>query len=287
MEYGKGGLSASIRNEKITAALINVQAEIEGAKKASTNPHLQTKYADLLAVWDAVRGPLSENGLHLLQSAATEFLDRGGVFATIVRVTSKLTHVSGEFYASDLCMPVPNATPQGIGSAISYAKRYAMSALLGIPSIADEEGRKCDDDAETAQGRGTTRSKPSPQPEQKKRTEANAAPAKKPAAASAKAPAPSAPKEEEPTPPSEEGLRLDRAARFKKLIAVMAVKIEVKRGDGTVYNEKERRGFLVQEAQKIAAEFFKVPTANEVPADKFEAFLNKVEDLLLAEYGLK
>jgi len=123
--------------ENLFTALNAAQAVMSGAKKDAENPHLRSKYADLASVWDACRGPLTSNGLAVIQMPSSDGPE--------VTVTTLLTHKSGEWIASDLTLTSDKNTPQGAGSAITYARRYGLSAMAGI---APE-----DDDGNEAEGR--------------------------------------------------------------------------------------------------------------------------------------
>lgn len=102
------------------------------ASKDAINPHFGSKYADLAAIIEAVRKPLTNNGLSFVQ--LTEGSDTG------VTVTTRLLHVSGESVSSSLWLPVAQKTPQAYGSALTYAKRYSLSALVGIAADVDDDG---------------------------------------------------------------------------------------------------------------------------------------------------
>lgn len=133
---------------KLAAALCKAQAAIEGAKKDSSNPHFKTKYADLSSVWDAIRKPLTDNGLSVVQFPRT--INNG------VEIETTLLHTSGEFMADVLWMPCAQMNAHGVGSAITYGRRYALMAVAGV---APEE-----DDGNGAAERGTDgeRHKPGP-----------------------------------------------------------------------------------------------------------------------------
>ncbi len=122
------------------AAVSAAQSQFAGAKKDAVNPAFRSKYADLASVWDAVREHLTENKLAIIQIPTAE--------ANVVTVTTILTHASGEWISGELAMTSEKFTPQGIGSCITYARRYALSAFLGI---APED----DDGNEASQGKGT------------------------------------------------------------------------------------------------------------------------------------
>ncbi len=117
----------------LAAALAKAQGMIAGAKKDSVNPHFKTSYADLASVWDACRAALSANGLSVVQP--TQPATGGVLVATI------LLHTSGEWIRGDLFMPCAKPDAQGIGSAITYARRYGLAAMVGVaPDDDDGEG---------------------------------------------------------------------------------------------------------------------------------------------------
>ena len=127
---------------KLSEALAKAQGEIEGAKKESDNPFYHARYAALSSVWDACRDPLSKNGLSVVQLPGQN--DGKGLF-----VDSILLHSSGEWISSRLYINPVKDDPQGVGSAISYARRYGLQALIGIAPM--------DDDGEAAMGRQQSR----------------------------------------------------------------------------------------------------------------------------------
>lgn len=131
------GLRMSPSIGKLADALAKAQGEMEGASKDSTNPHFKSKYADLAAVREACK-PLSKHGIAHLQPTKAD--------GAKVTVTTMLIHSSGEWIAEDLTLTAGQATPQAVGSAITYGRRYGLAAMVGI---APE-----DDDGEAAEGRG-------------------------------------------------------------------------------------------------------------------------------------
>lgn len=126
----------SEQTQELAAALAKAQGQMTAAKFNRTNPHFKNKYADLSAIIEAVRKPLSDNGLSVTQAIE---INGGGA---LVLVTT-LRHSSGQWTDSHYPLPM-NAKPQEFGSALTYAKRYSLSSLVCIS--ADE-----DDDAEIAQ----------------------------------------------------------------------------------------------------------------------------------------
>jgi ERF superfamily len=131
---------------KLAAALSKAQGSITGALKESANPFFKSKYADLAACWDACRKALSENGLAVIQTPEV-----GNGYVTIVTL---LAHESGEWIRSWLPMRPKDFSPQAVGSTMTYARRYALAAMVGLAQV--------DDDAESAQQRGMDPNQPDP-----------------------------------------------------------------------------------------------------------------------------
>lgn len=119
--------SESIAN--LAAALSKAQGQIEGARKTSANPYFKSKYADLSEVWDACRDALGANGLAVTQFPVSG--DQG------IGVDTMLMHSSGEWLSQEFFLPVSLAkdgtsNAQGGGSALTYARRYALAAVVGV-----------------------------------------------------------------------------------------------------------------------------------------------------------
>jgi hypothetical protein len=122
---------------KFAAAFVKAQAEIKGAVKDATNPHFKNKYADLSSVMDACKGSLNKHGIAIIQ--LPERCDAGRV-----ALTTKLLHESGEWIASTGEIPVDRNGPQAYGSALTYARRYFLSAMVGV-CAEDDDGNGADD----------------------------------------------------------------------------------------------------------------------------------------------
>ena len=125
---------------ELSTALSKAQGLIEGAKKDAANPFFKSKYADLASVWDACRAALAVNGLAVIQSPAAE--------GTRVSVDTLLTHSSGQWVAGTVSVTAREDSPQAIGSAITYLRRYALQSFVGV---APE-----DDDANAASAKSHT-----------------------------------------------------------------------------------------------------------------------------------
>ena len=124
--------SESIAN--LAKALASVQADLTYAKKDSKNPFFKSNYADLESVWEACRGLLSFNGLSVSQFPGTySDLDKSMSLTTI------LMHESGEWISQEMSVPVSKVDAQGAGSAITYMRRYALAAVVGVVQ-ADDDG---------------------------------------------------------------------------------------------------------------------------------------------------
>lgn len=119
---------------ELFSALSKAQSKIEGAIKDKKNPFFKSTYADLNSVWEACRGPLTENNLSILQTIE-------GTKESMVLVTW-IGHSSGQFIRSFLPLMIQKQDPQSVGSAITYARRYALGALVGICSEEDDDGEK-------------------------------------------------------------------------------------------------------------------------------------------------
>lgn len=116
---------------KIAPALLKAQIAIKAAIKDSVNPAFRgSKYADLSSVIDAVKGPLNANGITFLQGL--EDSEHG------VAVETMLLHESGEWLSSTVRIPAPKQDPQGYGSATTYARRYGLQSMCGVPAEDDD-----------------------------------------------------------------------------------------------------------------------------------------------------
>lgn len=118
---------------KISKALAQFQGEVKNPANTETNPFFNSKYAPLSDILNAVRPLLSKYGLSVLQSPSGDGQN--------IAITTLIVHESGEWIESDpLTLKAEKATAQGAGSAITYARRYALSAMLGISSEDDNDG---------------------------------------------------------------------------------------------------------------------------------------------------
>lgn len=119
--------------DQLATALAKAQGAMRAADKDGTNPHFGKAYTTLAAVWDVIRQPLAENGLSVIQPV--QFGEQGGIL-----ITTRLMHTSGQYAESSLLMPLEKNTAQGAGSAITYGRRYGLSAMVGVVSDEDDDG---------------------------------------------------------------------------------------------------------------------------------------------------
>jgi hypothetical protein len=142
-------MSASLK--ELGTALAKAQAVMQPAAKDAANPFFKSKYADLPSVWDAIREPLTKNGLSVVQLPTNAEPGRVGL-------STMLLHASGEFILSVASMKLVKDDPQGAGSGLTYLRRYMLAAAVGV--VADE-----DDDANAATHRANNGSKQNGQPQ--------------------------------------------------------------------------------------------------------------------------
>jgi hypothetical protein len=142
----------------IAKALAKAQGEMDHARKDRVNTHFGNHYATLASAIDACRPALNANGIAIVQHVC-------GESAEMVTVETMLLHESGESISSRYSMPVAKKDPQGHGSAITYARRYALLSIVGL--AAD------DDDGNGASGKDTPareqqRREPAPRQQQQR-----------------------------------------------------------------------------------------------------------------------
>lgn len=120
----------------IYTALAKSQLEFEAATKNAANPHLKSKYANLQSYLDEARPVLAKHGIAIVQTARTEKLDA----VLYAGVRTVLVHSSGQSIdCGELMLPVATPNAQGIGSSLTYARRYALASCLAL-SADDDDG---------------------------------------------------------------------------------------------------------------------------------------------------
>jgi hypothetical protein len=149
---------------KLATALAKAQAEIKPVAKSGFNPHFRKPYSTLTDVWDAVREPLTKNGISILQMTSVNA--NGIVLNTLV------LHSSGESVQGELPVAPVGTAPQPLGSAISYARRYALLSAVGGSVDDDDDGSAASGTAGNgaalsggmSMGMGAAQYKPNPTP---------------------------------------------------------------------------------------------------------------------------
>ena len=119
-------------NVELFAALSKAQAEIKGAVKDSTNPHFKSRYADLESVIEAVKQPFFKFGLSFYQSVEGDSL------------VTTICHASGGTISSSVPLIIGKNDMQGVGSAITYARRYGLAAAAGVSQTDDDGNAACE-----------------------------------------------------------------------------------------------------------------------------------------------
>lgn len=130
--------SESIAN--IAQALSDFQGEVSNPKQTADNPFFKSSYSPLSEVINTIRPILAKHGLSVLQAPSGD--------GERIIVTTLLMHSSGEWIEGDpLILKADKVTAQGAGSAISYGRRYALSAVLGIASEEEDDGNHASDNS--------------------------------------------------------------------------------------------------------------------------------------------
>lgn len=123
----------------LAKALAAVQGKVAPIGKDATNPHFRNKYASLDAIMESVRPLLAANGLSIVQGGGAPISNVDGI-VTGVAVETMLLHTSGEYVSSTITLPLDKGTAQAVGGAITYGRRYGVSALLALTTDEDDDG---------------------------------------------------------------------------------------------------------------------------------------------------
>ena len=116
--------------DKLAEALAKAQSEMEGAKKESTNPFFKSSYADLHAVIKSAFPHLSKYGLSVSQG--------NEIIPNAICITTTLLHSSGQWLRSKIKLPLSKVDAQGVGAAVTYGRRYGLSAMVGVAQYDDD-----------------------------------------------------------------------------------------------------------------------------------------------------
>jgi hypothetical protein len=118
---------------ELFGALAKAQAQIKTAVKDSTNPFFKSQYTSLDGCWATCREPLSSNGLTIIQTVHEE-----GARTYLCTI---LGHTSGQYIESTMPLLPGKPDPQSLGSALSYARRYSLCAIVGLTQ-GDDDGEE-------------------------------------------------------------------------------------------------------------------------------------------------
>ncbi|MDB4893168.1 MAG: superfamily protein [Gemmatimonadetes bacterium] len=123
----------------LCAALVKVHQTLEPIIKDANNPHFKKAYASLDAIMEYVRAPLAGEGLAIVQGGGAPISNVEGIVVGVA-VETMLVHTSGEYMSSAITLPLDRPSPQAVGSAITYGRRYGVSALLALTTEEDDDG---------------------------------------------------------------------------------------------------------------------------------------------------
>ena len=128
--------------EHLATAFANAQAELQNPPKNKTNPHFKSSYVDLADGLDAVRKTFAKHNLSFIQGTA--------VSDGIIVMNTRILHKSGQWIESEY--PVSGfSKPQEMGSAMTYARRYSLFAMVGVAGEDDDDGNAAQASTESAQ----------------------------------------------------------------------------------------------------------------------------------------
>lgn len=148
---------------QIAPALVAAQAALRPIGKDGKNPAFRSTYATLDAIMEGVRPVLAANGLAVMQSVTLPETNADGKL-TGITIETLVLHTSGEYLASYTPIPVAKADAHGLGSAISYGRRYGLQTALALQTGDDDDGN-----AAVTQTHRPAKTKAAPQPEPGKR----------------------------------------------------------------------------------------------------------------------
>ena len=154
-------MKKSESTKEITKALLEFHKKVKKINKESENPFFKNMYASLPNILDAISEPLNECGLIILQFPEVDF-----------ELTTLLQHESGEFFESVIKMQPQQNNPQGIGSLITYQRRYAIGAILNLNIDEDDDGNNASGNKANNQKK-ENKQQPQQQPQQQNQQQIN------------------------------------------------------------------------------------------------------------------
>lgn len=149
--------------KNLAAALIKAQLDMDPLHKDAKNPHLNSKYATLAGVQEVALPTLGKYEIAVMQSVSTDWNETGA----LVRVGCTLMHApSGEFVTNEIALRPTKSDPQGIGSAITYGRRYLLMTMAGLAPEDDDGNEASGKQAQKAQSQPQRQAQPPAQPQQ-------------------------------------------------------------------------------------------------------------------------
>lgn len=153
------GIQCSDQLDAFATAMAKAQADFKPVTKGSKNPHLGSTYADLAAFLEVAMPSLARNGIATLQPVSVHLRD--DLASGTVRVTTLLLHSSGQWIGAATDFPAlpmvrkggavdKQVSPQAVGSALTYGRRYGLTALISIAAAGDDDDGAASSDAPTA-----------------------------------------------------------------------------------------------------------------------------------------
>ena len=124
---------------KLAVALVAAQGELKAVGKDAVNPHFKNRYASLDSIIDTVRPVLARHNLAVVQGAGVPETNEHGQLVGFA-VETMLIHSSGEWLSNAAVVPVVKSDAQGAGGALTYGRRYGLSALLALATEDDDDG---------------------------------------------------------------------------------------------------------------------------------------------------
>ncbi len=135
-----------MKETNLIESLVKAQSEMTHAAFDQTNPHFKSKFASLKSVIDAIKPALNANGIFFMQ--VSHPLDHGvGIETIFCKADEKLS-------TGVVMVPVDKANAQGLGSALTYAKRYSLAMACGIAADVDDDGNSAADNPPPANSTG-------------------------------------------------------------------------------------------------------------------------------------
>lgn len=139
LESDEPPMTNAPNGQLLATALVKARSEIAAIAKDAVNPHFKSRYASLDTIIETVMPILNGHGLTVVQGVVVPDTDAAGKLVAFTLRTT-LLHVSGESLSSDVVMPVAKSDPQGAGGALTYGRRYGLSALLALATDEDDDG---------------------------------------------------------------------------------------------------------------------------------------------------